>query len=64
MKTINIPWKDYGPSVWNDTCIDILEQFGLPGHKYTIEVATEGMKFHFKNQKDAVFCRILVSEKL
>lgn len=59
---IIVPWKSQSDVWWNQTCANIIEVFGLPGGKYQTEVSTEAMIFYFKNEKDAFFCSILVSE--
>lgn len=40
---------------WNECCAWAIEQFGLPGDKYTTHAETEYMIFEFKNRKDAEF---------
>lgn len=64
MNEIKIPWKNQSNSFWNETCAKILEHFGLPGDKYTTEVSADEMKFFFKNDKDALFCKLMISEEL
>jgi hypothetical protein len=49
---------------WNETCANIVEHFGLPGGNYVTEVSTEHMKFIFYDDRDALMCRILVSDLL
>jgi hypothetical protein len=62
MITINVPWQNQKDIWWNDTCASVLEHFGLPGDRYITEVSTDYMKFHFKNEHDALMCRLLISE--
>jgi hypothetical protein len=64
MNTISIPWDNQKEMWWNQTCADVIEHFGLPGGRYTTEVSTECMKFYFKNEQDALMCRLLTSEKV
>lgn len=53
-----------GTDAWNITCAKVLEVFGLPGNRFHYRPHTEYMTFTFKNKKDAVLCKILLSEKL
>ena len=64
MKTITIPWNNQSNRLWNDLCADVVEYFGLPGNKYTTSITDLEMEFHFKNEKDAFLCEILLSEYL
>ena len=64
MNVITIPWRNQGDVWWNGTCASVLEHFGLPGDRYTTEVSEECMKFFFKNEHDALMCKILVSHTL
>lgn len=65
MNEIYIHWKNGDTlSSWNDLCIKIIEQFGLPGNRYTTEVCTDWMSFKFDNEKDAFLCKIMLSEHL
>ena len=45
-------------------CAKIIEQFGLPGDRYTSHPTESNMKFIFKNEQDAFMCKILISEAL
>lgn len=49
---------------WNETCILVMEVFGLPGDKYTYHPTIEHMIFLFNDEKDAILCRLLLSERL
>jgi hypothetical protein len=63
MNIIQIPWTGYQSNIWwNNVCADVVEHFGLPGNKYTTEVSENAMKFCFRDEKDALMCRLLVSE--
>jgi len=64
MTEIKIPWKNQSNVFWNETCAKILEHFGLPGDKYTTEVSADDMRFFFKNEKDAFFCKLMISEEI
>jgi hypothetical protein len=54
-KIVRIPWRD-GDTIsdWNDTCAWALEQFGLPGDRFTTHPTEDYMEFHFKHEPDAV----------
>ena len=62
MTEICVPWKNQNNVWWNKTCANIMEHFGLPGDKYTTEVSTDEMKFFFKDDREALMCKILISE--
>lgn len=64
MTLISVPWKSQSDVWWNETCAKIIEHFGLPGEKYTTEVSADEMKFFFKNEKEALLCRIMISEEI
>ena len=64
--SIKITWQnDHTMGYWNEVCIWALEQFGLPGDRYTTRLystrwnithaETEHMVFEFKNTVDAEF---------
>ena len=59
-----VPWESQSNHWWNETCADIVEHFGLPGDKYVTSVNTECMDFIFYDDKDALMCRLLISEKI
>jgi hypothetical protein len=61
---VSVPWRGQKEYWWNETCADILEVFGLPGGRYTSHPTENKMDFHFKSQKDAKLCKILISEKI
>lgn len=50
--------------MWNDICASVVEHFGLPGDKYTTAVTDLEMKFEFKNEKDALLCKMMLSEHI
>ncbi len=64
MARITVPWKNQKDSWWNETCARIIEHFGLPGGRYATEVSAECMHFDFKNDKDALMCRLLISDSI
>lgn len=61
---VTVPWESQSNHWWNETCADIVEHFGLPGEKYVTTVNTECMDFIFYDDKDALMCRLLISEKI
>jgi len=61
---ITVPWESQSSHWWNETCADIIEHFGLPGGKYSTEVSAECMKFIFNDDRDALMCRLLISDKI
>lgn len=64
MTEIKIPWENQNNNWWNETCAQIIEHFGLPGDRYTTEVSADEMKFFFKDDKEALLCKIMISEKI
>jgi len=64
LNTVTVPWENQKDIWWNETCAYIIEQFGLPGNRYTTEVSVECMKFNFKTEQDAFMCKIFLSEYL
>ena len=62
MTEIRVPWESQSNTWWNETCANIIEHFGLPGSKYTTEVSADDMRFFFTDERDALMCRILISE--
>ena len=64
MNKVTVPWQSQRNEWWNETCATIMEHFGLPGGKYVTEVNTECMNFIFYDNKDALMCRMLVSDKI
>jgi hypothetical protein len=64
MNTINVPWESQSNIWWNEVCAKIIEQFGLPGDRYTSHPSESCMQFIFKNDQDAFMCKILISESL
>ncbi len=64
MNIILVPWDNQNNIWWNETCAMVLEQFGLPGDKYTSHPTPEAMTFKFANEKDALLCKILLSDRI
>ena len=61
---VTVPWESQSNHWWNETCADIVEHFGLPGGRYVTEVSSECMKFILHDDRDALMCRLLVSDKI
>ena len=61
---IVIDWNNQHNEWWNETCISVVEVFGLPGDRWLYHPQSEKMSFEFNNKKDYELCRILLSEKL
>jgi hypothetical protein len=52
---IRKPWIVNGNTTkWNETCAWAVEQFGLPGDRFTSHPTEDYMDFHFKDEKDAI----------
>jgi hypothetical protein len=62
MTEIRVPWESQSNVWWNETCANIIEHFGLPGGKYTTEISADDMRFFFTDDRDALMCKILISE--
>ncbi len=64
MTEICVPWKSQSAIWWNEICARIVDKFGLPGGKYTTEVSENEMKFFFRDEREALLCKIMISEEL
>jgi len=64
MTRITVPWKNQSNTWWNETCANILEHFGLPGDRYVTEITADHMHFDFNDDKDALMCTIMISDKI
>lgn len=64
MHTVTVPWKNQQDLWWNETCAMVMDRFGLPGGLYRTEISTECMKFIFNDERNALMCQLLVSERL
>jgi hypothetical protein len=52
---VRIPWqKGDTISDWNETCAWAVEQFGLPGDKFTTHPTEDYMDFIFTDERDAI----------
>ena len=61
---ITVTWDNQNGFWWNETCAKVLEQFGLPGERYTSHPETDYMTFKFINKYDALMCKLLLSDRL
>ncbi len=64
MVRITVPWQNQSNTWWNETCAQIINHFGLPVGKYVTEVSAECMHFDFSNEKDALLCKIMISDQI
>lgn len=64
MVEIKVPWENRSNIRWNEICARIIEHFGLPGGKYQTELNTDYMCFSFVDERDALLCKIMISEQL
>lgn len=57
--TVRIPWRTGDTSEkWNETCAWTVEQFGLPGSRFTWHPTEEYMDFVFHNSRDAIYFKL------
>ena len=53
---VRIPWRHNDTiSRWDDVCVWAIEQFGLPGERYTTHPVKDHMDFVFESSQDAVY---------
>jgi hypothetical protein len=64
MNEILVPWENQSNIWWNEVCAKVIEQFGLPGDRYDSYPSQNFLRFVFKNDKDALMCRLLISESI
>lgn len=52
---VRIPWKK-GDTIntWDETCAWAIENFGLPGDRFTTHPTEHYMDFFFKDERDAI----------
>jgi hypothetical protein len=51
---VRIPWKKGDIIDWNEACTWAMEQYGLPGDKFTTHATADYMDFYFDNERDAI----------
>lgn len=58
--TVRIPWSwtDDNKKLWNHVAARIIEQFGLPGDRYTCTIGVQHMDYVFESNKDALMCAL------
>jgi hypothetical protein len=61
---ITVNWHNQNNVWWNETCANVLEVFGLPGHRFYYRPHPNFMTFTFKSKKDADLCRVLLSDRI
>jgi hypothetical protein len=47
---------------WKEICAQTIEQFGLPGNRFTVSINTVAMTFLFKTEQDLLFFKLKWSE--
>lgn len=62
---VRINWTpSQGAPWWNECCASVLQVFGLPGHRFIYHPFEDYMEFLFASEKDAIMCKILLSDRL
>lgn len=61
---VEVPYINQGEVWWNELTARIVQRFGLPGDKYETTVAWNWMAFDFKNERDGMLCKLMLSEYL
>jgi len=58
--TVSLRW-DGNPNMdnWNEICIWAIENFGLPGDKYSTELNEKAMCWHFKDPYDQMLMALV-----
>jgi hypothetical protein len=53
---IRLDWREGRNSTpaWNEICIWAIEQYGMPGSRFTWHPTEDYMDFYFHDEKDAV----------
>lgn len=62
--TVRLNWNNQTIAWWNDSCAMVLEIFGLPGNKFIYHPFEDYMEFLFKTEKDAILCKLLLSDRI
>ena len=52
----------YKNTQWNEICAQTIEQFGLPGDRFTVSVNSQVTTFLFKSEQDLLFFKLKWSE--
>jgi hypothetical protein len=54
--TVRIPWRTGDTiSKWDEVCVWVIEEFGLPGERYSTHPKHDAMFFVFQDSRDAVY---------
>jgi len=59
---VKIKWNNQHGFWWNEACAMVVKVFGVPGARYTYHPTISDMIFLFNNEKDAILCKLLLSE--
>ena len=52
---VRISWQEtHDTPTWNETCAWAVEQFGLPGDRFTTHATEDYMDFYFVDERDAI----------
>jgi hypothetical protein len=56
---VRIPWKK-GDTIfkWDEVCMWAIEEFGLPGDRYTTHPTEDHMDFVFQYSQDAIYFKL------
>jgi hypothetical protein len=64
-RTVTVPWHaGQNGFWWNETCIMVIEIFGLPGDRFRYSPTPDKMEFYFNTTEDAFLCKILLSDRI
>lgn len=56
---VRISWQEnHDIPTWNETCAWAVEQFGLPGDRFSTHATEEYMDFYFKDERDAIWFQL------
>jgi len=60
--TVSVSWKDGDTMMsWNEKCAWVIENVGLPGHRYVYHATWHNMTFSTKTEEDACFIALKCS---
>ena len=63
MNEVLVPWKQEQTGFWwNETCVMVLEHFGLPGDCYITDISMDRMIWNFRDSRDALMFKLRWSE--
>ena len=53
---VTLEWRDgrNGSEAWDEICVWVIEQFGMPGIRYSWHPTADYMDFHFYDERDAI----------